>query len=180
MSLLLTGFHLRLQMKRKLFYISFLSCLLAVLGFVQVQQINIDKKCTDPYGICKKKIPVGNNFRKLVPPSVCKWKRIYFKSPTALFDGEAKYTNENDTVFMLFSLQGNAASVNSVFQTIKKEAIEGDNLVSKEEPPSDPAWLKVGKGQHVFFAWTRNNFIFSCESGQGWNALGAFMKCFPY
>jgi hypothetical protein len=134
----------------------------------------------DPYLIYKRKMPEGNDFKKLIPLSVCDWVRIYYKDPTAMFDGEAKYTNGRDTVFMLFSLQKDAASRNSVFQTIKKESIENDNLIGKEEPPSNPAWLKVGKEQHVFFAWTRNNYFFSCESLQGWNAMNAFMKCFPY
>lgn len=97
-----------------------------------------------------------------------------------MFDGEAKYTNGKDTVFMLFSLQRDAASRDNVFKTIKEESIEGDNVIAKEEAPADPAWLKVGKGQHVFFAWTRHNYIFSCESSQGWKAIDAFMKCFPY
>lgn len=138
------------------------------------------QRCTDPYGICKKKMPTRNDFKKIIPPSVCKWKRIYYKDPTPMFDGEAKYTNGKDTVFMLFSLQKGDASTNSVFQTIKNESIENDNLIAKEEPPANPAWLKVGKEQHVFFAWTRHNYIFSCESLQGWTAINAFMKCFPY
>ena len=118
--------------------------------------------------------------KKLIPPSVCGWKRIYYKEPTPQFDGEAKYSNGKDSVFMLFSLQSDATSRNNVFRTIKKEAIENDNLISITEPPADPSWLKVGRDQHVFFAWTRSNYIFSCESTQGWNALNAFMKCFPY
>lgn len=97
-----------------------------------------------------------------------------------MFDGEVKYTNGEDTVFILFSLQKDIASRNAVFKTIKEESVEGDNLIAKEEPPADPAWLKVGKGRHVFFAWTRDNYIFSCESSQGWKAIDAFMKCFPY
>jgi hypothetical protein len=143
---------------------------------------DIDRKpfSKDPFLISKKKMPTGNDFKNLVPPSACLWKRIYYKDPTPMFDGEARYTNGKDTVFMLFSLQKDVASRNSVFQTIKNESIEADNLIAKEEPPANPAWLKVGKGQHVFFAWTRNNYIFSCESLQGWNAINAFMKCFPY
>ncbi|HWI91632.1 MAG TPA: hypothetical protein VNT20_10180 [Flavisolibacter sp.] len=167
-------------MKRKLFYILFFFCFLSTFGFIKVQQSGVGKKCTDPYGICKKKVPIGHNFKSLIPTAVCKWKRIYFKDPTIMFDGEAKYSNDKDSVLMLFSLQENAASRNSVFQTIKNEAIESDNLISKEEPPANPAWLKVGKQQHVFFAWTRGNYIFSCESKQGWNTLNAFLKCFPY
>ena len=136
--------------------------------------------CRDPYGICKRESPTGNQFEKIIPPRVCIWKRIFYKAPTPVFDGEARYTNGKDSVFMLFSLQRDAASISSVFQTIKKEAIEGDDLVAKEEPPADPAWIQVGRGKHVFFAWTRRNYVFSCESLHGWSAVNAFMKCFPH
>ena len=134
----------------------------------------------DPFLISKKKMPRGNDFKKLIPPSACLWKRIYYKDPIPMFDGEAKYTNGRDTIFMLFSLQKDDASRNNVFKTMKKEVIENDNLVSLQEPPAMPAWLKVGRERHVFFAWIRNNYIFSCESLQGWNTIDAFMKCFPY
>lgn len=156
-------------------FITLLFCL-----FVMQASKVLTPGCEDPYGICNKKIPSGGDFKKIIPAGVCKWKLIYFKAPTPMFDGESRYTNGRDSIFMLFSLQNDAASRIAVFKTIKKEAIESDNLVAKQDPPADPAWLKVGRAQHVFFAWTRSNYVFSCESQQGWRAVNEFMKCFPY
>lgn len=166
-------------MRRKFFYTFLLFSLHFVFGFTQFQWSGSNKQCEDPYAICHKKMPTGNNFLKIVPSSVCKWKRIFYKTPTPQFDGEAWYSNGSDSIFMLFSLQKDFASRKSVFQTIEKEAVEDDNLISKQEPPADPAWLKIGRGDHVFFAWTRSNYIFSCECKEGWKTLDEFMKCFP-
>src|SRR5689334_2106589 len=83
--------------------------------------------CKDPYGICKKKMPYGNDFQKIITRSLCKWKRTYFKAPTPMFDGEARYTNGKDSVFILFSLQRDSGSRDAVFKTIKAESIESTN-----------------------------------------------------
>lgn len=136
-----------------------------------------------PYGVDKRPMPRGNDFKKLIPEKVGDFTRISFHNPSPDSDGDAKYRKPDSTeVFMLFGSGVSMDDVQSVFDIVCTEATNKDSLKPEQlVKKKDPSYILMHKPDGVdFFGWTRGYYYFSVESRKGKAVLDEFMKVFPY
>ncbi len=133
-----------------------------------------------PYNVNKKKFPLGDEFRKILPLKVGSWNRYAFHDFLPGEDGNVYYENSSREIYMLFGKAVSPSDMNIAWTKLYDNVTEDKvkEIKKKSLPNSATKFLEM-QGKTYLFAWTRNLYYF-CISTKNKADADDFMKSFPW
>jgi len=135
-----------------------------------------------PYAVNKKKFPLGDEFQKLMPMNLDKWKRYAFHDYLPGQErGHVFYKKDNNQIYVEFGKAVSQNDMKIIWTKLYDEATMGkeSQIKHKDGNSTTAKYLLMQGSKSYFYAWTRNLYYFSIQTK---NKLDAdeFMKLFPY
>ncbi|MDB5226283.1 MAG: hypothetical protein JWN78_476 [Bacteroidota bacterium] len=134
-----------------------------------------------PYNVNKKKFPLGDEFRKILPLKVGSWNRYAFHDFIPGEDGNVYYENGKKEIYMLFGKGVTSADMNIIWTKLYDSVTEDKISDIKKKSPQNGSikYLEMQGKKSYLFAWSRNLYYF-CISTKDKADADDFMKSFPW
>ena len=133
-----------------------------------------------PYNVNKKKFPLGDEFRKILPLKVGSWNRYAFHDFIPGEDGNVYYENGKKEIYMQFGKAVSHSDMDIIWTKLYDEVTEGkEKEVKQKSANNNASRYFLMQGKTYLFAWTRNLYYF-CISAKNKADADDFMKSFPW
>ncbi len=134
-----------------------------------------------PYDVNKKKYPLGQDFRKLLPEELGGWSRFSFHDYIpGREQGLVYYRKGGKQIDLSFGKASSQEDMSVVWRKIYDNATDGrENEVKQKNLSASTVRYFVLHGNSYMFAWTRNLYYFSISTSNKSDA-DEFMKSFPW
>ena len=149
-------------------------CSLFLCGFIFAQGV--------PYNVNKKKFPLGDEFQKLMPPTLGEWQRYAFHDYLPGQEtGHVYYRKDKKEIYVEFGKATNQADMSIIWTKLYNEESDGkENFIkNKNLTSTSNKYLLIQTPKTYFYGWSRNLYYFSIKTKTKADA-DEFMKVFPY
>jgi hypothetical protein len=134
-----------------------------------------------PYDVNKKKYPLGQDFRKLLPEDLGGWSRFSFHDYIpGREQGLVYYRKDGRQIDLMFGKASNQEDMGIIWRKLYDNATSSREKEIKQKDLSNTlVKYFVLQGRTYVFAWTRNLYYFSITASNKSDA-DEFMKSFPW
>jgi hypothetical protein len=134
-----------------------------------------------PYDVNKKKYPLGQDFRKLLPEELGGWSRFSFHDYIpGREQGLVYYRKGGRQIDLSFGKASSQEDMSVVWRKIYDNATDGrEQDIKQKDLSASSVKYFVLNGRTYMFAWTRNLYYFSISASNKSDA-DEFMRSFPW
>lgn len=135
-----------------------------------------------PYNVNKRKFPLGDEFQKLMPPTLGEWQRYAFHDYLPGQEtGHVFYRNDKKEIYVTFGKATSQSDMNIIWTKLYNEETDGKEsfIKNKNLTSTSTKYLLLQTSKIYFYAWSRNLYYFSIKAKTKADA-DEFMKLFPY
>ena len=137
---------------------------------------------TIPYGVNKKKFPLGDEFEKILPIKLANWNRYSFHDfVPGIEPGSVYYKQGDNQIYLTFGKAYSQSELSISWLKLYNAAIEGRtrDIKQKNTGNSSAKYILIDGRSGYLYAWTRNLYIFSIDA-KNKQLADEFMSVFPY
>jgi hypothetical protein len=134
-----------------------------------------------PYNVNKKKFPLGENFRKLLPEKIGDWESFAFHDfIPKQEEGAVYYQKGKKEIYVNFGKAWDQNDMKVIWDRMFRESTEGKEGQLKQKNMTNPSTKYfLLEGPKFQYTWTRNLYYFSITTKDKADA-DDFMKSFPW
>ena len=135
-----------------------------------------------PYNVNKRKFPLGDEFQKLLPPTLGEWQRYAFHDYLPGQEtGHVYYRKDKKEIYVEFGKATNQSDMSIIWTKLYNDEASGKEsyIKSKNLTSTSTKYLLINSTKTYYFAWTRNLYYFSLKT-KSKAEIDEFMKIFPY
>lgn len=135
-----------------------------------------------PYNVNKRKFPLGEDFRKIIPEKIGEWDRFAFHDfIPGQEDGTVFYEKGTKEIAVIFGKAQNQDDMKIIWAKLCDKATENgkEKEVKLRNNTNPSVKYLLMDGSNYLYAWTRNLYYFYISTKYKADA-DDFMKSFPW